>query len=74
MGVDLGLQHLVFQVLLALLVLQAAGQQALHVAGQVVDAPADVPQLVGPLDGVVDGKVALADLVDAVAEGRPPAG
>ena len=69
MGVDLGLQHLVFQILLALLVLQAAGQQALHVAGQMVDPPADVPQLVGPLDGVVDGKVALADLVDAVAEG-----
>src|SRR5699024_6053419 len=69
MGVDLGLQHLVFQVLLALLVLQTAGQQALHIAGQVVDPPADVPQLVGPFDGVVDGKVALADLVDAVAEG-----
>ena len=47
--VHLVLQHPVFQLLLAAFVLHPADHQAVHVFSQLVDAPADIAQLVVPL-------------------------
>ena len=66
--VHLVLQHPVFQLLLAALVLHPAGHQAVHVFSQLVDAPADVAQLVVPLHRAVRGKVAAAHGLDALLQ------
>ena len=68
MRVHLVLQHPVFQLLLAALVLHTAGHQAVHVFSQLVDAPADVAQLVVPLHRAVRGKVAAAHGLDALLQ------
>ena len=68
MRVHLVLQHPVFQLLLAALVLHPAGHQAVHVFSQLVDAPADVAQLVVPLHRAVRGKVAAAHGLDALLQ------
>ena len=62
------MQHPVFQLLLAALVLHTAGHQAVHVFSQLVDAPADVAQLVVPLHRAVRGKVAAAHGLDALLQ------
>ena len=66
--VHLVLQHPVFQLLLAALVLHPASHQTVHVLGQLVDAPADVAQLVVPLHRVVGAKAAAAHGLDALLQ------
>ena len=68
MRVYLVLQHPVFQLLLAALVLHAAGHQAVYVFGKLVDAAANVAQLVVPLHRAVRGKVAAAHGLDALLQ------
>src|SRR5512133_387073 len=70
MRVDLVLEGAELELLLGLLVLDAALDEALQVARQLIDRAADVPELVVPLDVGVVGKIALGDYghaaVDAV--------
>ena len=73
-GVHLVLQHPVFQLLFFALVLHPAGHQAVHIGGQLVDASANVAQLIGPLYGRVGSKVAAAHSFDPLLQGLHRAG
>ena len=72
--VHLVLQHPVFQLLLATFVLHPAGHQAVHVFSQLVDAPADVAQLVVPLNIRVGREIAAADFFNAALQRRDRVG
>ena len=69
-GIDLVLQHAVFQILLLLFVLQAVVHQGGDAGRHAVNAPANVAQFVVPLNGRVKGKVAAADFGYAVLQCR----
>ena len=73
-GVDLALEHPVFQLLFFALVLHPAVHQAVHIGGQLVDASANVAQFIGPLYGRVGSKVAAAHSFDPLLQGLHRAG
>ena len=61
MRVNLALQHLVFQILLLFFVLQTPLHQLTYIFRQIIDPPADVPQLMIPFYRRISGEIALGD-------------
>ncbi|MNP47936.1 hypothetical protein D3C76_1420240 [compost metagenome] len=68
MGIDLALQHPVFQLLLLFLVSEPAVHKRYDILGQAVNAPADIAKLAVPFDIAVQQEIALGDLINPLLQ------